>query len=113
MELGEHCTRCRRHLVGIPDGDEPVICTGCMTAAEDVDETQAVVAILEREYADLELRDPEAAQPLHAAIARVLSNLDNRRLGSLGAIAVVPSATGPATSTDAWTGGTNGRVTKP
>jgi hypothetical protein len=112
MELGGHCERCRRYLGGVPEDGEAVVCVGCLTTEEDTEDTQAVVALLERECADLEERNPEAAQPLRAVIARVVENLDRRRSDRPGVLAGLPPApAGPSISTDNWVRHVDGGLT--
>jgi hypothetical protein len=113
MERNGQCERCRRPLEGLYETDDLVVCAGCMTAAEDVQETEAVVALLERRYADLEESDPAAARPLRAAMARVLRNLDDRHVGSGGAIVQLFTApAGPSVSAEQWAQRLNGGLTK-
>jgi hypothetical protein len=78
MVTFSECERCRRAVMGVPEEDG-VVCTGCLTMREDLEETEAVIALLER-HAALERHDSSVTEAVHAAIETALANL-NARLG--------------------------------
>jgi hypothetical protein len=77
------CLRCGRPVGRLPEAEAP-ICSGCLTAREDMEETRVVVSLLKR-HRPYTGDDPELAAALDRAIARVLENLDCRLFGPVPA----------------------------
>jgi hypothetical protein len=72
-----HCMRCHREMQVTLDEFERVVCTGCLTAEEDLRETEAVIAVMRRWEAS-RLPDRDAAEQAEGVIETVLDNLDRR-----------------------------------
>jgi hypothetical protein len=77
---GVGCARCGRLVTSVPECGE-VVCTGCLTVREDIEETQHLIALLKRRRWDQAAVGRDRPEATRRLIARVLENLDERRFG--------------------------------
>jgi hypothetical protein len=79
----QYCSRCDREVLADDEAADPVLCTGCLTPIEDIEESVAFAAACTTSA--LDALDPEAAklELIHANAA--LHHL-GRRLADLHAI---------------------------